>query len=473
MLWLAVETVGREAVSPITIADAPAGGLFSAERRLLTAGLILVVTLTAFEALAVATAMPVVEEDLGGLSLYGLVFSGFMVANIVGAAYAGQAADRGDPAAPLAGGLVVFGIGLIIAGAAPSMEVVVASRVIQGLGAGVVVTLAYVGIARGYDEALRPRMFAALSSAWVVPGLVGPVLAGAVADHISWRFVFLGLLPLLPLAGVLTLPALRGLRSDDNNSAGSNRLLLSLMMAFGAGMVLAGTAFDTIPIVLPLIAAGAPIVLFALLRLFPAGTFLARRGMPVAIAVMCLMSVTFFGAEAFLPFALTDIRDQSPTVAGLALTAATLSWAAGSWAQAHQSAVWSRRSMTVAGMLLITLGVAVAGTTIADGVPVVMAALGWTFGGFGMGLAFTSVSVEILSGAPEGRSGYASASLHLADVLGIAVGTGVAGAIVSAGESSGWANSTSVATVFVTMVSIGLFASSLSLRVSRGPQLDA
>jgi MFS family permease len=388
----------------------------------------------------------------------------------VGAAYAGQAADRGDPAAPLAGGLVLFGIGLVAAGAAPSMGVVVAGRVVQGLGAGVVVTLAYVGIARGYEAALRPRMFAVLSSAWVVPGLVGPAVAGAVADHISWRLVFLGLLPLLPLAGVLTLPALRGLKSEENGEASEgNRLGLSLVLAFGASLILAATALDVIPIIVPLMAVGGIVTIVTLRMLLPAGTFRATPGMPAAVAVLGLSSVTFFGAEAFLPFALTDIRDQSPTVAGLALTSATISWTVGSWIQARQASVWSGRSLTVAGLLLITLGVVVAGSTIADGVPVPMAAVGWALGGLGMGLSFATLSVVILSGAPEGQTGYASASVHLADTLGIAAGTGIAGAIVSAGESAGWANTTSVGIVFAAMVAIGLLGSVLSLRMPRRP----
>ena len=464
-----METLGREAVFPTDTA-APVSGLFSPERRILTIGLTLVVTMIAFEALAVATAMPVVEDDLGGLSLYGLVFSGFMVANLVGAAYAGQVADRGDPAAPLAGGLVVFGIGLVVAGVAPSMAVVVAGRVVQGLGAGIVVTLAYVGIARGYDESLRPRMFAVLSSAWVVPGLVGPALAGVIADHVSWRLVFLGLLPLLPLAGVLTIPALRGLRSENNGGASrSNRLGLSLVLAFGAALILAGTTLEVLAIIVPLVAVGGVVAIVALRSLLPLGTFRAAPGMPAAVAVLGLSSVTFFGAEAFLPFALTDIRDQSPTVAGLALTAATLSWTAGSWLQAHQAHVWSGRWLAVSGLLLITLGVAVAGSTTADGVPVAMAAVGWAFGGLGMGLSFATVSVLILSGAPEGQTGYASSSVHLADTLGIAVGAGVAGAIVSAGDSVGWANATSVGIVFGSMVAVGLLGSVLSLRLPDRP----
>jgi MFS family permease len=80
---------------------------------------------------------------------------------------------------------------------------------LQGLGAGVVPAVAYVAISRCYLEERRPRMFAVLSTAWVVPGLVGPAVAAVVAAAVGWRWVFLGLLPLVIGAGVLVVLALR------------------------------------------------------------------------------------------------------------------------------------------------------------------------------------------------------------------------------------------------------------------------
>jgi hypothetical protein len=74
------------------------GGLFSGYRRPLTVGLVLIVTLVAFEALAVATVMPAAERDLGGLRLYGWAFSGFLLASLVGITWAGEEADRHGPA---------------------------------------------------------------------------------------------------------------------------------------------------------------------------------------------------------------------------------------------------------------------------------------------------------------------------------------------------------------------------------------
>ncbi len=454
--------------APKSQPDAPAG-LLSPGRRLLTIGLTLVVTMIGFEALAVATAMPVVEDDLGGLQLYGLVFSGFMVANLVGAAYAGLEADRREPAAPFAAGLALFSAGLVIGGLAPSMEVVVAGRCVQGLGSGMVVTLAYVGIARGYGEALRPRMFAVLSSAWVVPGMLGPALAGAVADHLTWRLVFLGLLPLLPVAGILTLPALRHLAPRNEAEPGGSRLLHSVVLAAGASLVLAGSVLSDVTIIVPLVAVGFVIAVLALRALLPAGTFTAAPGLPAAVAVMGIISAAFFGAEAFLPLALTDVRGQSPTIAGLTLTAATLSWTAGAWMQAQRAHVWPRRSMVTAGILLVVAGIGISGSVSAQGVPVASAAIGWGIGGLGMGLAYSALSLTILSEAPEDQTGYASASLHLANVLGVAFGAGIAGAIVGAGDAANWSTGTSTGSAFAVMAGLAVIATGTALRLPARP----
>ena len=181
------------------------GGIFRGERAGLTIGLLMAVTIVAFEALAVSTVMPKAEEDLGNLALYGWVFSGFLLASVIGIAWAGEQADRYGPGRPLAIGMTLFTIGLLIAGLAPSMLILVAGRVVQGLGAGALPAIVYVVIGRGYSESLRPRMLAMLASAWVVPGFIGPAIGGAVAEWVSWRATFLMIVPLIPLSALLTL----------------------------------------------------------------------------------------------------------------------------------------------------------------------------------------------------------------------------------------------------------------------------
>ncbi len=100
---------------------------------------------------------------------------------------------------------------VILAGTAPSMIVFVLSRSVQGFGAGILVSVTYACVGQGYPEHLKPRMVAILASAWALPGLIGPALAGIISDFFSWRWVFLGLVFVLPLVASLVLPALNKL----------------------------------------------------------------------------------------------------------------------------------------------------------------------------------------------------------------------------------------------------------------------
>ena len=215
-------------------------GLWAPQRRALTAGLVLTITFVASEALAVVTVMPVVARDLGGLRLYGWVFSGFMLGSVVGIVAAGREADRRGPAVPFVAGVVLFGSGLAMAGLAPSMGVLVAGRVIQGLGAGAVPSVAYATIGRSLPETLRARMMAVLSTAWVVPGLAGPAVSAEVARLFGWRWVFLGLLPVVAIAGSIAVPALVRLGPPAASQAQEHRLTDGLRTAAGAAMILAG-----------------------------------------------------------------------------------------------------------------------------------------------------------------------------------------------------------------------------------------
>ncbi|HEV7605155.1 MAG TPA: MFS transporter, partial [Candidatus Limnocylindrales bacterium] len=216
--------------------------LWRPDRRPLTLGLVLTITLVGFEALAISTVMPIVARELGGLELYGWVFSAFFLGSLIGIVVVGAAIDRGGLALPFAAGLGLFAIGLLGGGVAPSMPLLVAARFLQGLGAGTIQPIAYVAIGRTLPDALRPRMFATLSTAWILPGVIGPAIAGTVGEAFGWRYVFLGLLPLIALAGLLTLGALHAVAdapvSTDPSLAVSRRgrLPLAIVVALGSGL---------------------------------------------------------------------------------------------------------------------------------------------------------------------------------------------------------------------------------------------
>src|SRR3954469_3000855 len=189
--------------------------LLDRAHRLTTAGLVLLVTFIAFEAMAVGTAMPTAVAELHGLAWYAWPFSAFLVAQVVGMVVGGDLGDRRGPRVALPWGVAAFAAGLLTAGLAGDMAVFVAGRAVQGLGGGIISVLLYVVAGQAYEPALRPRLFGAISAAWVLPALIGPLVAGLLTTHASWRLVFLGLVPLILCGLLLVLPAGRTLAVPD------------------------------------------------------------------------------------------------------------------------------------------------------------------------------------------------------------------------------------------------------------------
>jgi MFS family permease len=427
-------------------------GIWSPAYRLLTTGLVLTIASFAFEAMAVATALPVTLRDLGGLELYGWAFSAMQLATLLGTVLGGLLSDRRGLVRPFLVGVGLFVGGLVAAGLAQSMAMVVAGRAVQGLGAGMVASAAYVAVGRGYPAATKAPMLAALSSAWVVPGLVGPLVAGGIADHISWRLVFLGLVPLLPVATVLALPALRRLDRRGGLDAGARTArddaasaLRAVGLTVGTGLLLAGLGNAGTPrLGGPLTVAGVALVAVTLPRLLPAGTLRARRGLPAAIATGGLLWFGYFGAEAFLPLSLVTVHGLSVTMAGLVLGGAAFTWASGSWLQARLSAAGRRGTLIVAGTAIVSVAVAGAAAATFAAVPPLVVAAAWAVGGLGMGLGVSTVSLVVLEAAEPGREGGAASALQLSRTLGAGVGTGAGGALVGLTSTAGWSPATGI-----------------------------
>jgi MFS family permease len=426
----------------------PGEGLWSGRHRALTLGLALTITFIASEALAVVTIMPVVARDLGGLKLYGWVFSAFMLGNVIGIVTAGRQADRFGPARPFLAGLALFGSGLAIAGLAPNMLVLVAGRALQGIGGGAVPAIAYVSIGRSLPERLQAQMMAVLSTAWVVPGLVGPAISAEVASLIGWRWVFLGLLPVVAVTGSVALPALfrlgkqRAAAGGEPAAGTAHRPRDGLVAAAGAGLLLTGVSLVAgareVVAGAVLLVVGVAGLSVALRRLLPAGTFIARPGLPTVILCRGLLTFAFFGADAYVTLTLTTVRHHSPALAGVAVTGSTLAWTAGAWIQSRLNTRWEARRLVGCGVVVIFTGLTAMALVLSPAIPVEVGIGAWTVAGLGIGLAYAPITLLMLREAPPGREGWASASLSLADVLGTAIGIGLGGGAVTAATAHGW-----------------------------------
>jgi MFS family permease len=464
---------------PRAISDA----ILGPERRALTIGLVLNVVAGAFEALAVATVMPSVVREIGGLDLYGWAFAAYLLASLVGIALAGTAADARGPSLPMLVGAGAFCIGLVVSGLAGSMPTVVAGRAVQGLGSGAISAIGYAAIARAYPAFAHPRMLALLSSAWVVPGLVGPAIAGVVADVAGWRWVFLGIAPLVLLGTLLSIPPLDRLASggdrpepgrDAPHEPASSRILPPLALATGTGLVLRAIEAPRHALAWFAGIAGVALAVPALRRLVPDGTLRVRPGPPAAVALVGALGFAFFGAEAFLPLALSEVRGRAATAVGVPLTAGTICWTVGSWIQAREAHRRSRRSLAASGVGLVATGIALVATVLRPTTPVAFATAGWAIAGLGIGIAYSTTALVVLEtqGPAAGR---ASAALQLAWALGIALGTGLGGALVAATTAAGRSTALGIALVdaMAVLALLGALAATRRLPDARASRLDA
>ena len=445
------------------------GGLFSPGRRGLTIGLVLTITLVAFESLAVATAMPIVAAELGGIELYGWVFSLFFLGDLVGIVVMGLLIDRGGLVRPFALGLGLFAIGLLIGGTAPSMPVLIGGRLLQGFGAGGIAPVAYVAIARVLPEGLRPKMFAVLSTAWVLPGVIGPALSGLIAEHISWRFVFLGLLPLIAIAAALSIPALARVApapegAPRSSSAERRRLGGALVLAVGAGLLLVGLTMASLP-GLGLVVLGIAIGLPAYRALTPAGTLAARRGLPAAVLIRGVLTFAFFSVDAYVPLLLIGWRGIDASVAGIALTVATLTWTAAAWVQARYVVRLGAGRFVTACFAIVLLAIALLALVLSPSVPIIVASIAWGIAGIGMGLGYAPLTLVVLAEAPPEGQGMATAALQLSDVLGTALGTGAGGAVIAFALGAGQPASVGLGGVMVLGAAVGCIGLVLSARL--------
>jgi MFS family permease len=469
--------------------------LWSPAHRPLTIGLVLTITLVASEALAVSTAMPIVARDLGGLRLYGWVFSAFFLGSLIGISVVGGQIDERGIVVPFVGGLVLFGIGLVICGSAQSMETVVVGRFVQGLGGGAVPPVAYVAIGRSLPERLRPPMFATLSAAWVLPGVAGPAIAGFVAETWHWRLVFLGLLPLIAVAGSIAFGAMRtipdqpghagarargtGAQRDDGRETDAvenvaraerrRRYGWAVIVSLGAALLTTGLLNPDLRVLVALSTLGIATTLVAFRRLTPDGTMRLARGYPSAVLLRGFLTFAFFAIDAYVPLLLVEVRGWSAAAAGLALTGATVSWSAGAWIQARTVARVGAEGFVRIGFPVVAIGIAGLALTLIPAVPAWIAVPTFAVGGLGMGLAYSQFAIIVLRDAPRDSQGTITAAVSLSDALGTALGTGIAGAIVAASVRAGSGPASGLGAVMAMGVAVALAGFLLASRLHHQP----
>jgi MFS family permease len=457
-----VETASAEAASPeAAVASAravPRGGTLALPYRWLSIGMFSLIFLAAFEAMAVTTVMPLVARDLDGVALFAVAFAVPLAAGIIGMVLAGNWTDRSGPLPSLITSAVLFVIGLLIAGTAANMEIFIVGRFVHGLSGAAVIVPLYVIVARVYPEALRARVFAGFAAAWVIPSIVGPALAGLVAEALSWHWVFLGVIGLLVPAAAMMLPPILRVRDqvqgDPTVRWSVGRVGWSVLTA-AAALALSLSKEVAEPWRWIIAIVSVVLVVIAARPLMPVGTWRAARGMPATVLLRLIVAGAFFGTEIYLPFLFIERYEFSPSLAGAVLTGAGVSWAAASWLQgrlgdrvSNTQAVQVGASLLAAALVVVLL---VAALTLSPWI----AFVAWTLAGGAMGFMYPRFSVAVLSLSPVSAQGFNSAALSIGESLGAAVALAVT-ALVASAIAGGAFTAEFAVTVVVALVAVVL-----------------
>ncbi|WP_165917500.1 MFS transporter [Roseateles saccharophilus] len=398
---------------PASTADT---ALFAPGRRAACAGAVALISMLAFESIAVATAMPAVATALDGLPLYALAFGATLATSVLGMTAAGQLCDRRGPYSAALAGLASFLAGLLLAGFAPSMPWLVLGRGLQGLGSGVLGVTLYVGVGQVVPQQLHPKLFAMFAGAWVVPGLVGPALASFLVQAVSWRAVFLAVAAAVPVAAAAMLPSLRRVGTGSGEALRWGAMRWALLASLGVLMLHAASQRAGAGAAL-LFVAGLALAGLAARPLLPAGALRAARGLPSVILLRGLIAATFASAEAFLPLLVTRRFGWSLTEAGIALSAGAVTWSIGSALQARVSRAEQRRLLLPGGFGLTALGLLVVIAPLLAALPSGLVLAGWSTVGLGIGLSFPMLSVLLLKLSPPESQGSNTSALQLSDAL--------------------------------------------------------
>jgi EmrB/QacA subfamily drug resistance transporter len=444
-------------------------------------GVMVSVFLAAMESTVVVTAMPVVTRSLGGLEIYAWVFAGFLLTSTVTMPLWGRLSDLFGRRRTILTGLTIFLVGSALSGLSANMAQLITFRMLQGLGAGSIMTIGMTIVADLYGLERRAKTQGYLSGVWGIASLVGPLIGGFLTDHGLWRWVFYINLPFGAIAMVLLGTALRAAPASEKRpvidyagivlfATGISALLFGVSVG---GMHRFVAAEALISLAVSAIALGAFVVVerravepIVPLRLFRYRMFVA------AVTTGCLSGMAMFGALSFVPLYLQQVSGHSATGTGLVLMPFVLGWVAMSIVSARLVLRIGYRVVMVGGMTSLVLSFFLLsqwGTELTTLVAIRDA----IFGGIGMGLTMVPMLIAVQSAVPRADLGVATSLTQFFRSVGGAVGVSVMGAVKSHRLDAGIPLESALHAVFVVglLICLAAFVSAFLVPPGRAREL--
>ena len=411
---------------------------------LVTAGIMLSLFLASMESTVVATAMPTIVGQLGGLEHYSWVFSAFMLASTTAVPLYGKLSDIYGRRKLYASAMALFLIGSVWCGLANSMTSLIFARALQGIGAGGIMPLAFILIGEMFTLEQRAKMQGLFSGVWGVSSIVGPLLGGFLVDQLSWRWIFyINIVPGL-LAAALVAFAWRdhhahGQERPAVDYAGAALLTTSVVMLL-LGLMGSGTSSW-------ILIAGAVVLFIALLwverraadPVLPLPLFRDRL-FSTATAHGILTGWALFGSVSFIPLFVQAVLGTTATQAGITLTPLLLGWVTASIIGTRLMLTVGYRRLGLIGTASFTVGAFLMSQA---GMNTSQASLMSfvTLMGIGMGLSVPSYLIAVQTSVNRRQLGTATSTLQFSRSIGGTLGVSVMGAALSTRLASSLAES--------------------------------
>lgn len=410
------------------------------EQLLVTIGVMAAIAVAALDSTVVGTAMPTIIGQLGGLSEYGWVFSGYLLVSTTTVPLYAKLADIYGRKPVFFVALGLFVAGSMLCGLSGSMLELILFRAIQGIGAGGVQPLAFTIVGDVFEPVQRARMQGVFSAVWGVSAVIGPAIGGIITATVGWRWVFYLNVPVGAVAAVLI-----GITLHEHVVRHEHRIDWwgALLLSAGIALLLftvseGGELFGwTSPLVIGLGVASAasligfvvverttrePLIDFALLR---------RPVIASGLAVGALAGVVMFGVQTYVPPMVQGVHGGTPIEAGIAVAAMSIGWPIGSVVGGRAMLRFGPRPTIIAGGAMLVVGTAIF-TQVGQYGALWVAVLASAITGLGMGLAATTILVVVQGEVSWRQRGVATGLVQFSRTIGGAVGVGVMGGILAA-----------------------------------------
>lgn len=405
-------------------------------RRLAVTAIMLAIFLAAMEATIVGTAMPTIVRELGGLELYGWVAAAYLLASTIMVPLYGKLSDLYGRRPVLLFGLAVFFAGSIGCGLAPTIHVLIAARVVQGVGAGAIQPVSMTIIGDLFTIQERTKIQGAFGAIWGVAGVCGPLLGALIVSTIGWKWVFWINLPIIVAAAGLIARAYFDVEGDDKKRP-SLDVAGAVLIGLVATAVLAGAGARSFSTMGPLlVAATIGLVGFWFVEKRAAEPVIppklvSNRNVGSALASSTLLGAAMGASLNYIPLYVQGVLGGSPAAAGGAITPMLLGWPIAATATGRLLPRLGARTPVVIGSTLCviaTLMLSLNGSATAPSMTALYVAI-FAFG-LGMGFTTTALIVALQSSVGYRERGVVTALTVFGRLLGSALGAGALGAVL-------------------------------------------